>query len=457
MKQKIFSFFHIIVICALILSGCKEEQPQPDSNTLKKPDALMASSNPNLYTTIGSNVQDFTELKSGPAEATRLNMGAPWSDFDPTGFYLSPNTTMQISVQQLSGTTRPKILIGTYSRYAAKNNPQEFSLSTGTNNITADQYGGLVWVRFVTSGTPSSTVRITFVSGHVRTPVYIKNQTTSTDWASQLATYTTSPDVVLIGTRVYQVYSRARALDTQSQDNNYVLSKADQTMDVEDSFSGIDGSAPQHQANIHQRILMTESDGTGWMAATHYRTRYVTAAASAAFTSTLGGVDGWGPWHELGHMHQQQAWKWSTLGEVTVNIYSLAVERAMGVTPSRLKRDNRWPAVSTYLANTSPTKDFNGSITNGEWIRLYMFHQLWLAYGDNFYKQLHKETRVELPVVSTDAEKMRYFMLKACTVSGKNLTNFFRKWGFLVNESVYTEIAALGLPQPTVEPSTLNE
>ncbi|WP_316788614.1 M60 family metallopeptidase [Pedobacter frigoris] len=457
MNHKIFNFLSIATLCAILLFGCKNQKLDPETRGKARPDALSASSNPNLNSTVGSNTQDFNELKDAIAERNRLALGNPWSDFDPTGFYLAPNTTMQISLQQLTGTARPKILVGTYSRYSVKNNPQEFTLTTGTNNITADQYGGLVWVRFGTTGTPSSSVRITFVSGHVRAPVFIKNQTTQTDWANQLSTYTASPDVILIGTRVYQVYSRTRALNTQTQDNNYVLSKADQTMDIEDAISGIDGSAVQHQPNINQRIIMTENDGTGWMFATYYRTAYVTAAASAAFTSTIGGVDGWGPWHELGHMHQQQAWKWSTLGEVTVNIYSLAVERAMGVTPSRLKRDNVWPAVSTYLANTSPAKDFNGTISNGEWIRLYMFHQLWLAFGDNFYKQLHKVTRVELPTVSTDAEKMRYFMLKACSVSGRNLTNFFRKWGFLVNESVYTEIAGLGLPQPTVEPSTLNE
>ena len=396
-------------------------------------------------------------MKDAIAERNRLAIGNPWSDFDPTGFYLPPNTTMQISVQQLTGSARPKILVGTYSRYEVKNNPQEFTLTTGTNNITADQYGGLVWVRFGTTGTPSSSVRITFVSGHVRVPVFIKNQTTQTDWATQLSNYTASPDVILIGNRVYQVYSRTRALNTQTQDNNYVLTKADQTMDVEDAISGIDGSAAQHQPNVNQRIIMTENNGTGWMFATFYRTAYVTAAASSAFTSSIGGIDGWVPWHELGHMHQQQAWKWSTLGEVTVNIYSLAVERAMGVTPSRLKRDNVWPSVATYLADTNPAKNFNGSISNGDWVRLYMFHQLWLAFGDNFFKNLHKVTRVELPVVSTDAEKMRYFMLKSCSVSGRNLTNFFRKWGFSVNESVYTEIAALGLPQPAVDPTTLNE
>lgn len=458
MNLKSLNLLSALLLCMALSIGCKQQKMSPEESPITGDKTAADSNNPNLNSTIGTNIQVFNELKSGTSEATRLGI-TPWSDFDATGFYLAPNATLQVSVQQLSGSTRPKILVGTYSRYEVKNNPQEFSLNVGTNNITADQYGGLIWVRFGTSGTPSSSVKITFLSGHQRVPVYLKNVTTQTDWANQLSTYTASPDVILVGSRVYQIYSRTRAVNTQTQDNNYVLSKADQTMEVEDAFSGIDGSAPQHMPNVNQRMLMTENDGSGWMFATWYRTAYVTAAASAAFTSSIGTVDGWGPWHELGHMHQQGAWKWSTLGEVTVNIYSLAVERAMGVSPSRLKRDNVWPAVATYLANTSPSKDFNSDaiMTNGTWVRLAMFQQLWMAFGDNFYKHIHKATRVEQPVVSTDAEKMRYFMLKACAASGRNLTNFFKKWGFKVNASVYAEITALGLPQPTVEPSTLSE
>ncbi|WP_421940477.1 M60 family metallopeptidase [Pedobacter sp.] len=461
MNFKMFNILSTTGIMVLFLSffGCKENLELENEN-LKKPDELSASSNPKLTTTVGSNTQDFYELKDANAEKTRLKMGSPWSDFDPTGFYLAPNTTMQIVVKQLKGTKRPKLLIGTYSRYSTNPNPQEFTLTADTNNITSNEYGGLIWVRFRASGSPSSRVRITFVSGHISVPTYIKNQTTAADWTNQLNSFTQSPDVVLIGDRVYQVYSRERALTTQAQDNNYVLSKADQVMDVEDAISGLDSSAPEHEPNIHQRILMTENDGTGWMAATSYRTSYVTNAASAPFTSKIGGIDGWGPWHELGHMHQQQPWKWDGLGEVTVNIYSLAVERAMGVTPSRLKRDNVWPLVATFLADTSSTKNFNDNAfmpSKREWVRLSMFHQLWMAFGDNFYHQLHKATRIENPSVNTDEEKMRFFMLKACNISGKDLTVFFRKWGFRVNENIYTEISALNLPQPVVEPSTLSE
>ncbi|MEH6304002.1 M60 family metallopeptidase [Olivibacter sp. CPCC 100613] len=445
-----------LFVCFFALYSCKKaETPQNERVAMAQ---KTGESTLNLAT-IGAAVQEFEEKKSAAVENTRLALGSYWTDFEPTGFYLAPNTTLQLDVQQVTGNSLPKLLIGTYSRYVNKWNPQEVQLTTGTNTITADQFGGLIWIRYGTSGAPASKAKITFVSGAVRSPVYIKGQTTLSDWANQLNTYTNAPDVVLVGDRVYFVYARSRAIDTKTQDNNYVLEKADQTMNVEDDLSGLDGSAPQHQPNANTRLLLTETDNSDyWMVATYYRTAYYTDAAPYAFTPLIGSVDGWGPWHELGHMHQQQAWKWSTLGEVTVNIYSLAVERAMGVTPSRLKRDNVWPTALSYLADTSVNKDFNdSSMPNGVWVRLCMFHQLWLAYGDSFYKQLHKQTRIELPSVSTDAEKMRYFMLKACAISGENLSSFFRKWGFKVDESVYAEMANLGLPVPATDPSTLSE
>jgi len=68
--------------------------------------------------------------------------------------------------------------------------------------------------------------------------------------------------------------------------------------------------------------------------------------------------DGWGPWHEIGHQHQQSAITWNETVEVTVNIYSLAVERMLGQT-SRLKRENRWEGILAYLDQPMADKNYN--------------------------------------------------------------------------------------------------
>jgi hypothetical protein len=107
-----------------------------------------------------------------------------------------------------------------------------------------------------------------------------------------------------------------------------------------------------------------------------------------------------------------------------------------------------WANAKTFLALSETQRDFNRS-NSGVWVRLCLFQQLWLAYGDNFYGQLHKKTRANTETISTDASKMSYFMKTACQVSGKDLTEFFKKWGLKADASVFTVIAAMKLPKPT--------
>lgn len=454
MKKKWLTLLgSVAIISLLILNGC-QKQFDPINENLETLNEVSALTSPSFSTSfIGQSIQEFEQIKNAASEATRLQQNMPGTDFSPTGFYAPPNSTLVINVQQLTGTERPQVLIGTYSRYTEKWDPQTVSLSNGTNNISVDSHGGIIWIRYGTSGTPNSSVQLTFESGHLPMPVWIKGVTTNAQWISQISSYSTVPDVLLVGDRTYMVYSRSRAQSTQTQDNDHVLSTADFIIDAEDDFSGLDGSSPLHERNQNYHTLMTESNGTGWMFASWYRTWYVTDAAPAAFTPAIGTSDGWGPWHEIGHMHQQTPWTWEGMMEVTVNLYSLAAERALGVAPSRLVVDNIWPQASAYLEGT--TKDYHG--ISSVWVKLYMMHQLWLAYGDSFYHNLHKITREEAPVVSTNEQKMRYFMLKSCQISGYDLTLFFQRWGMNVPASVYTEIAALSLPKPTVEPSTLND
>jgi hypothetical protein len=472
MIKKSFKLLSLAIASCLILTiGCRKGSiDQSDLNTNKKGKLANAvTGNLSYSTTIGTNVQEFTELQDIQQEFGRMKMRVPWTNYEATGIYVAANTTFTVTVEQITGTRLPVMLVGTKLRAYDPGNPVETQLIAGINNISSGQYGGLLWVKYNTTQTPNGKVRITFNSGHQRAAVFLKNITTQQDWDLQLATYA-APDVMLIGNRVIQVYSRSIAQSYQPQDNNYVLSTADKIWDWENDISGLDGTAAQHQLPVHNRMLMVETlfQAHWYGVAVNHATAYYPGASSEVFTQKIGAVEGWGVWHEFGHQHQQPSWYWGELTEVAVNIYSLKAERGLGIHPSRLKRDNIWPQVVTYLANTAATKNFNSTTDKGNWAftMLAMFHQLWLSYGDDFYIKLHKKTRIDNPVNNSEFDKMRYFMLSSCQVSGRNLTNFFRKWAFktaTVNnsivslESVYTEIANLNLPQPSIEPSDLTE
>ena len=395
-------------------------------------------------------IQVFNEVPSGTKEAKRLGQRNPASDFTATGFYVAPNETLTIHVEQLEdGSGVPTLFIGTFSRYKAKWNPTVVPLTAGINTIQADEYGGLLYIRYNANdnSTPTGKVQLEFRSGHRPAPHFVLGKTTNAQWQAMLDTWTTAPDVILESNETMLVASRAKALEYRQENQQQLMQTFDEITKGEYAISGIDNSSAQHKENVH-KLLMTETDNSDYyMVATWYRTAYISSVMNVLLTVDGARNNGWGPWHELGHMHQQGAWTWDVLGEVTVNIYSLAVERKMGHLTSRLTRDNVWVDAMDYLMVPYVEKDFNANGTS-VFVRLAMFQQLWLAFGDDFYQTLHKETREEQATFSTREQQMRYFMLKACTISGKNLSAFFRKWGLKVSESVYTEILNLNLPVP---------
>lgn len=390
----------------------------------------------------------LNERPSGTKEAQRLAQSNPASDFSPTGFYLPPGGSVQIEVAQLSGTRLPVLLVGTYSRYEAKWNPTTFSLTAGTNIIT-DAGGGILYLRY-NDESPSSQARVRFISGMKPIPYYQLGKTTQADWVKMMDNLTTVPDVQLVGERTIITFSRQNASTYKHESQEALIRKADRVIVIEDSISGLFGNDPLDQPNVHKYLLTESDDKDVFMAATHYRTWYRNTDGVQAILKAENFT--WGPWHELGHMHQQGSWTWSTLGEVTVNIYSIAVEKALGITPTRLTSQGEWDKAAAYLAQPAAERDFNGSNAS-VWTRLCMFQQLKLAFGDAFYHELHRQARRETNRPSNVDGKMRWFMLKACTVSGSDLSGFFRKWGVKLStqaltDALYADMTALNLPTP---------
>ena len=416
------------------------------------------STNPNLVATIGKNIQDFVEEIDPQSERKRLGIRSfPWSDFVPTGFYISAGKELQIEAQNTVGSNLPSIIIGTYN-YNDEKKPQVVALQAGLNSIKAEK-GGLIWVRY-NSKTPNSKAQLNFKSGYVKAPTFIKGIDNASTWKAQLDK-SAAPEVVLVGNRIIQMYSLDYAKSIQTEDLNFVLQTADNIWDWQNEFSGMDGSSPMHKLPAHNRMLMVESfkTKTGCAYASSYGTAYGEGCAKAAFTSEIA-KNGWGTWHELGHEHQQYIWTYNLLTEVTVNLYTLHVERKLGIKNGRLRVENMYIPALEFIKNKSANKDFvtmTGTY-NDHFTRLVMFQQLYLAFGEKFYPEIHKRARVEDKGENlSDLDKQKWFVKTACQVSGKDLSHFFQEWGFKLGTDFYKEIAALKLPKPSVEPSTLVE
>lgn len=130
---------------------------------------------------IGKPTQIFRETVNSTTLKNTMKTKHQPTRILPTGYYLAPNQSITVNVQLQSGSTLPKLQIGTHSRYHDYSyNPPIYNLTTGANTITANSDGGIAWIIYEqpqgTSGTPVSEARVTFGGSIARIPVFIKKQ-----------------------------------------------------------------------------------------------------------------------------------------------------------------------------------------------------------------------------------------------------------------------------------------
>ncbi len=120
----------------------------------------------------------------------------------------------------------------------------------------------------------------------------------------------------------------------------------------------------------------------------------------------------------------------------------MAVQTTFGH-KTRLEQEGRYEAAFAYLGKPDAQEKMN------EFEKLVMFWQLHLAYGDQFYPNLHQMYRLlhdtERP--KSDEEKKQMFIYMTSKVAGQNLIPFFDKWGLSANDATREKIAKLNLPK----------
>jgi len=354
------------------------------------------------------------------------------------------------------------LLVGTYSRNKAGDVPTDYNLATGKNQIS-DPIGGLLYLRYVTNSTPSGEVKVTFNGGEP-IPVYKLGETSHEEWLRMLDTMSYH-DVQLISDRTMVVVSKETASKFKNFNQDEMLIKLDSVSDMEDYISGIDGSSDLHKPNVH-KILITETADTDYfMAANRHRIMAAPRACDRFMNPNKISHNSWGLWHEMGHMRQTIRWDWAEVDEVTVNIYSLAALYGFKTNFTWIRGHAIWDVLVDYFKVPLEDRNYNTSAMLTGKGRLAMFRQLWMAFGDEFYKKVHQLSRedklVSVGVNSRDfrygREKMAYFMLISSKASGYNLKDFFIQWGFKLSQEDFNALDDLNLPEPTIDLLKLRE
>ncbi|EEK42410.1 MULTISPECIES: putative mucin/carbohydrate-binding domain-containing protein [Bacillus] len=370
-------------------------------------------------------------------ERDRLKVDWELAANEPTGIYAKPNEEMKIKIK---GDKSIKAFIGTHAY--DEEDPKEFDLTPG-ENVISSPVGGILYF-YNPNNQGDITAEVTNGGSHF--PLFILGKHTKKDWDEMLKKYENPYAVELRGERSLITSSYDAVQDyMKNTDPTELLKLHDQIIRIENKISGLSeesvgvAKAPKHYVQFVENRYPEEGD---WMNAYYYRTSYVKNAMKYVLDSKELKTDGWGPWHEVGHLHQQAPWEWEDLGEVTVNIYSLAVQTKFGH-QTRLEEEERYKAAFAYLGQTDAQEKMN------EFEKLVMFWQLHLAYGDQFYPKLHQMYRMlqntEMP--KSDEEKKQLFIYMTSKLAGQNLTPFFEKWGLTPKDDTRDKIEKLNLPK----------
>ncbi|MGN4752872.1 M60 family metallopeptidase [Bacillus cereus group sp. MYBK220-1] len=404
------------------------------------------STSPQSEKSVKSENRTFTVPGKGDVEVLkqqeRKNMA--FSPYEPTGLYAKLNEQITINVE---GNQDIQVYIGTYSYDASwreDSKIKSFTLKPGINTIQSPN-GGMIYFYNKQQG---GTIRTTITAGGTTTPFFELGKHTKQDLINMLDQYPNAHAVELKGERVLITASPARVkkyLLGSNTDPVQLLKKMDEATRIQDKVAGLS----EEQVDKHYVHYVEENHSPDYyMYATSYRTAYVGDAIQYVLDINKFVTDGWGPWHEAGHLRQQSPWKFYNMTEVQNNIYSLSVEKAFNQ-PSNLEKSGVYPKAFQYLEQTNKNYDEISDV----FVKLVMLWQLQLAYGEDFYPKLHQLYRdmpsSELP--QTDENKKQLFMISASKVAKQNLIPFFEKWGLRPNNDTIQKVAALGYPILTAE------
>ncbi|MFB7595846.1 M60 family metallopeptidase [Streptomyces sp. NPDC056160] len=395
---------------------------------------------------------------SAEAERLRLGQALRACEFQTTGRYVPPATALRCEVLPYDGVV-PTLWVGQWDYYGTVTEPRGYPLKPGANTVT-DPHGGPLYFTLEGSGQRAA-VRLR--SGSVPMPVFTLGRTVEAAYQHQLDAYTDVPVVELHGPRSIVTLTRDGALLYRDEDHAALLGLVEQIIDAESDVSGLDGSQPVHRpkaGGYHFTEVSVVPSGVGAYA-THGYNGFPRAYLDRATTVEGLRTRGWGLYHELGHLHQQFAYKPSGLTEVTVNIYSLAVQRALGRPSNLLTVD---PKTGLNYFQSARAKFGTAGLAYeksfGAYEKLVPLRQLELAFGADFWPRLHKLVREENPQsdYTETAKRYRALATYASRVAGRDLTDFFvTTWAFPIDAEGRAELAALRLPEPSTDPAALTD
>ena len=173
-----------------------------------------------------------------------------------------------------------------------------------------------------------------------------------------------------------------------------------------------------------------------------------------------GQLFGWGIAHEIGHVHDV---KGLTYTETTNNILALITQTFNDISKSRIENSNIYLKVYDKVTSNSV------GLASDIFTRLAMFWQLHLAYdndytykmldlntdnnieNDTFYAKLYRATRINgvAPSEVGYDSTAQTFIMRSSDAVGKDLRDFFEKWGIVASPKTNEYLNSKNYPKET--------
>ncbi|MGK9148202.1 M60 family metallopeptidase [Plantibacter flavus] len=385
-----------------------------------------------------SSVVDVVALISAGEAQAREGRSYAHSDLQPTGRYVEKGEDLTVTVPgDMNGAA---LVVGLYGSHAVANGGasvghSSHGLRAGVNTITADR-DGMVYLQSETSAGAVT------VAGGLPVPTYLVGRTDRATFDAQLAAWSSTPYVSLVGDRIFGDFQRRIVVEAvKGQDLDVRIASWDTVVQLTDDAYGLAKSASGVGHRYDHRMYVSNPDtGAGYASATNSRITFQ-VDTGAGKDLLAGGFDNWGLWHEIGHTYQPSIVRdGGGLGEVSVNISALYVQERLGY-PSRVDSAGIRNGFAAFRQTPIGERAYNK--ISDLFLKVFMFDQLRRAFGDDFYAQLAQEIRMQ-DARGYDRAYAGHdrFIWEASRIADRDLTPFFREWGLPVEGALAEELAA---------------
>ncbi|WP_161606024.1 M60 family metallopeptidase [Microlunatus speluncae] len=416
----------------------------------------------------------ITSRTAATADAERLKLAiAPGTDLQPSKLYLPPDTELSVTMSGVSDADPnglPKIAIGAPATqvdpdateetpwYDRVLDPRITPLKEGTTTVS-DSEGGVIYLSYPAKIATPSTATVTLGDAAEPMATFTLGQTTEREFQRQLDRRP-APFVELYGERSMVTVQRSQLLLYRGENHTTLLRTLDRIIKIEDRLAGYDrGPENAGPAGPHHLVGYPGAiEGVGAYATTSF-TAYPPPIQNNLLTVKGLRTAGWGPYHELGHQHQLSPVNPGDLVEVSVNIYSLAVQRAFEQygQPPRLRAVN---ASGTSFWDDAMTALDQGIDTYPElnvFVKIVPFEQLRLGYGEKMITRWYDVIRQQDLPAEGDEQRWQNVVYTTSVAAGADLSDFWDTWGVTVLDETRDKITDLGLEAPTTNLTALRE